>query len=112
MSSHAYHPREGQPDEPILFDDCPRCDQIAANPIYEADYKRQIALYRAAIEAEHYGGRYNSQAEKLGALQMWRIALFIERFLSDKVNPWTLFQDQDPEAIMSASLQRESDYFM
>lgn len=89
---HSYHPRKGTPDEPILFDDCPRCAEAADDPIAHCDHQRVIALYRHAVEVEHFDRKhYRSHAEKKGCIKMWRIALFLERY--DIADPWTLFSD-------------------
>ena len=102
MTTHAYHPREGTSNEPILFDDCPRCAEAADDPIAHCDHERVKALYRKAVEAEHEGGYYRSQNEKKACIKMWRIALFLERYLAydtatgTGVDPWTLFADEVP----------------
>lgn len=97
--SHEYHPREGAPDEPILFDGCGRCADQAADPITQCAEARVRALYRKAVEVEHFNrGHYRSHAEVKGCHAMWRVALFLERHLAYDVaqgagiDPWSLFE--------------------
>lgn len=105
MSSHIAHPaRERFYDldgpEPILYDDCPRCEEHAAYPMasLDDDFTRALYLKMVAVEREHEG-HYRSAAEARACHTFYGLAVWLERHKKllrshgrvEGLDPWDLF---------------------
>jgi hypothetical protein len=90
MATHAIHHVPGGSPEPILYDDCPRCEEHA-NGILNLSLDRETTglLWRRMVQVEHEDmGRYRSEAEATACHTLYGIAVWMERYT--RINPWTL----------------------
>jgi hypothetical protein len=85
MAAHTFHERiDG---DPILFDHCPRCEQIAQGPLVHAVGERFAQLWARMVQVERDGGSYITVAEKVAGEQLYYVALMIEREIPI-LDPW------------------------
>lgn len=112
MTTHAYHGvlinavvvdgdfGEIPQGRPILFDDCPRCEEQAENPVI-LDGSKTEELWNLMVEVNKPGYRgmvarkesrvgYRTAAEKTAGDGFYRIAVFLERA---GIYPWMSYED-------------------
>jgi hypothetical protein len=81
MASHRAHPDPSRLEdsvEPILYDDCPRCLEHAADPMtLDSHFTR--AGWARMVEVERHGGAYRSQAEAQLCHRFYLMAVWLER---------------------------------
>ena len=103
MSSHIAHPgaeriHDLSGQDPILYDDCPRCEEHAADPLVGLDDDFTRALYLKMVAVEHRDeGRYRSSAEARACRTFYLFAVWLERHKKllkagfTPLDPWDLF---------------------
>ncbi len=84
--SHDYH--QG-PEGTIFYDGCEECTHKAKDPVIHLDQQRSRLLWQKMMDVEVFdNGSYRSGNEKIAAMQLWRIYLFLER--NTTISPTTL----------------------
>ena len=92
MTAHAVHEHAGGSD-PILFDECDRCAELAGTVLWSLDRETSAALWQRMVEVEKGGGstpathrHYASVNEARACKTLREVALFLER--NSPINPW------------------------
>lgn len=86
--SHRYHPAPGDPPDAVLYDNCARCEQQAANPL-NCDEHRIIELWHRMVAVEHTddgADHYPTHAEAKACRYLYGVAVLIERL--SRIDPW------------------------
>lgn len=87
--SHRFHPTDQDPSGAIMYDDCPRCAEQAANPL-NCDPDRIAALWQRMVTVEHTDNgtdHYPTSNEAKACRYLYGVAVLIERV--SRINPWT-----------------------
>jgi hypothetical protein len=88
MASHTHiatlSDRLAEADGPVLVDGCPRCVELAKDPILYLDDQHIEALWEQMLVTEQCLGREwddrkVSQLDDVARRDLWRIYLFLER---------------------------------
>lgn len=85
--THAYHPRNGGFNEPILFDDCEDCERHTIHLGLSLDLATWGRMWHRMLEVEYSspGGSYRSANEKKLGQEMYYMSIVLERYF--KINP-------------------------
>ena len=78
------------PEDAILFDGCPRCEEHATYPLADLDAANTAALWAEMVRVERdptMVAGYRTHAEAKACRHLYRIAVWIERHVPT-VNPW------------------------
>lgn len=77
MATHTFHP---DTHENGLADGCPRCDELAAQPL-NLDSENMLSAWSRMLEVEFRDeGGYRSVNEKALCSRLFEIALFLQRY--------------------------------
>ena len=102
MTAHRPHPITGvwprngttaltihaDPDDALLYDACPRCDEQAENPLFlDADKLR--AAWDWMFHVERHDGHYRTVNERKLCVRLYLMALTMAR-LQGHGDPWRL----------------------
>jgi hypothetical protein len=83
MSVHTCRPGHAG----VLADGCDRCEEHAEQPmLLELDRDKMAAMWDVMVAAEHGSGRYATEAEATAGKQLYRVAVWLERYAL--INPW------------------------
>lgn len=74
--------------EPILYDDCERCDEHAKSVFYSLDHTFMAALWGRMIHVEREHGSYLSGNEATACKRLYEVAVWMEHYT--EINPWKL----------------------
>lgn len=107
---HDHHAHEAMMMTPaFLVDGCARCAELANEPL-GLDTSQIAALWPVMVR--HYSGKWRevpedtrrpcSRAEEEACRQLYRTAVFLERFAG--VNPWTWPIPPDPDRVVWESV--------
>ena len=80
MSTHTYHERDELTQRPILCDGCPRCEEQAEELGIHLDSEKWQRMWKVMLGVEfNDAGPYQSHAEKKLGVQMYHMALILQR---------------------------------
>ena len=91
MTTHRYHPDPEKNEEAaLIYDDCDRCDEQAANPFATLDGTKTAALWDRMVLVKKELGTYETMNERKVGARFYEVAIFMERL---GVYPWHLYDE-------------------